>query len=591
MIKMFQASRIKLTEMFDDVSAYLTKMYSQSGQLFTPASPWGQVVMVLVRITQLIFYYIEDSITELNIRTASRPHSVYGLAALTGHNPTRAISAMGDLYLVYNGTIPDISGDYITIPNFFKIKCRDNGLNYIGVFNDDRLRINIHTETQKKFIKIVQGEIETQQFTGTGKNLQSYEVNMATTKNIDHYFVNVYINSVKWTKYDSLYDMPKGSNGFIVRTGITSGIDIFFGNEFFGTPPPLGSKILVEYLLTDGTSGNIKEMSGVTFNIEDVGYDSEGTEVDLNTIFNVGIATPISFGSDPEPIKLTRMLAPNTSRSFVLANTKNYIHFFEKFQYFSYIDAYTKFDTNSPFIDNIVYLLLIPDITKRIRNGENYFTVPIDYFALSNIEKFKIQRLIEESGQKIVTAIIKFVNPIFKYYVINVSLTTFDGYSKDEIRTNIITALSDYMVKFKRKDFLPKSDLIALIDGIEGVDSVSVNFVSKDVEDLFSKYIIKENVETDTTLFTTTEKNLIMNYYNTETDNAKRMQFLYTQPSYIAEVGKHIDENNDIKISTDEIPLIRGGWSDRYGKVYNDIINKNQLSSVNIVFGKVNQKY
>ncbi len=590
MIKIFQTSRIKVSEMLSDVSDYIKQVYNQSGTLFTAASPFGQIVMVLVKITQLMFYYIEDSITELNINTASRPHSIYGLAALTGHNPTRSMAAMGDLYLVYNGTIPNISGEYVTIPNFIKIKCRNNGLNYLGVFNDDKMRINIFTEKQKKFIKIIQGEIETQTFTGTGKNMQSYEVNMSSQKNIENYFVNVYVNSEKWQKYDSLRDIPKGTKGFIVKTGLTSGIDIFFGTEYFGTPPPLGSKILVEYLLTEGSQGNIQEVSGVTFNFEGTGYDKDGTEVDLNSIFNMGIATPISFGSDPEPIKLTRLLTPTVSRSFVLANTRNYISFFEKFQYFSYIDAYTKFDPTNPFIDNIVYLLLIPNITKRIRSGENYFTVPVDYFGLSNIEKFKIQRLLEESGQKIVTAIIKFVEPVFKKYVINISLTTFEGYSKDDIRTNIINGLSDYMIKFKRKDFLPKSDLIALIDGIDGVDSVNVSFISKEVEDLFSKYVNITEVENSTNFFTSTEQQSILNYYKLETDINNRIQFLYKQSSILNEIAKHIDENNDIKISKDEIPLIRGGWSDRYGKIYNDVINKNQLSSVNIIFGKVNKK-
>jgi hypothetical protein len=172
----------------------------------------------------------------------------------------------------------------------------------------------------------------------------------------------------------------------------------------------------------------------------------------LNTIFNVGIATPISFGANSEPIKLTRLLAPTLSRSFVLANTRNYKHFFERMQYFSYIDAYTKFDPKNPFIDNIVYLLLIPDITKKLKTGENYFTIKQDYFYLSDIEKFKIQRLLEESGQKIVTAVIKFTDPVFKKYAININVTTFEGYNTDDIREKIIDAISTYMLKFKRKE-------------------------------------------------------------------------------------------------------------------------------------------
>lgn len=588
MIKLFQTARIKLDEMLSDVSDFIKEVYKQSGQLFTPASPWGQIMMVTTRLSQLIFYYIEDSITELNILTASRPNNIYGLSVLSGHNPTRPISAMGDLYLVYNGVIPNMSGENVIIPNFIKLKCKDNGLTYLGVFHDDEMRINIFNDKSKKFIKIIQGEIETQTFTGTGKDLQSYEVNMSSQKNIDNYFVNVYVNGEKWKQRVSLYDMVNNEKSFILRTGQISGVDIFFGNGYFGMQPPLGSRITVEYLITEGANGNITELSDVIFEFEDMGYDQAGMEINLNEIFNIGIATPISFGANSEPIKLTRALAPHMSRSFVLANTTNYINFFEKFQYFSYIDAYTKFDPKDPFIDNIIYLVLIPDISKKLRSGENYFTTPITFFSLTDLEKFKIQRLLEESGQKIITAIIKFVDPIFKNYVLNINLTTFEGYNKDDIRNNIIELISDYLIKFRRKDFLPKSDLISIIENIKGVDSVSILFISKNIEELITNLITEDGLE-NTSILTINEKNILKNYYLTETDTNKRIKLLFEQISFKTEALKHIDENGDIALTKDEIPLVRGGFSDRYGKMYFDIINKNKLSSINIIFGKTNK--
>ena len=42
-----------------------------------------------------------------------------------------------------------------------------------------------------------------------------------------------------------------------MRSGITSGIDVFFGNGTYGRIPEKGSMILVEYVVSDGIGGNM----------------------------------------------------------------------------------------------------------------------------------------------------------------------------------------------------------------------------------------------------------------------------------------------------------------------------------------------
>ena len=39
------------------------------------------------------------------------------------------------------------------------------------------------------------------------------------------------VNGEKWTNFKSIYEMNSDSRGYIVRTGLTSGIDIFFGTS------------------------------------------------------------------------------------------------------------------------------------------------------------------------------------------------------------------------------------------------------------------------------------------------------------------------------------------------------------------------
>ena len=39
----------------------------------------------------------------------------------------------------------------------------------------------------------------------------------------------------------------------------------------------------------------------------------------------------------------------------------------------------------------------------------------------------------------------------------------------------------------------------------------------------------------------------------------------------------------DLLFEADELPLVRGGWSDRNGSLYSDDIDSNGLSAVNII--------
>ena len=595
MQKLFKKSRLKIDEMIKDTFSFTKKVYNQSETLFTPASPWGQILTVLNNLTQLNLYYIEDSITELNIHSASRPNSIYGLSKLAGHNPTRAIAASGDLFLVYNGTIPQMYGQNVIIPNFVRLKCNDNNLEYVAVLGQDEIKINIFQQRHKIFLKVIQGVIESQQFTGTGKNFQTYEANMPEGKWIDNFFVNVFVNGDKWEKYDSLLDIPREEEALMVKTGMTSGVDVIFGNGNFGQIPDLGSTILVEYLVNDGIAGNIRETSGISFEFLDSGYDDQGNEINLNDIFNIGIATPITFGSNPEPTYLTRLLTPTTSRSYVLANTSNYESMFEKMQQFSYIDIYTNYDPYDPYVDNIVFILLIPDIRKRWRSGENYFNVPLKFFKLTDLEKFRLQVMMEESGKKVLGTITQFVDPKFKRYACNIYLNIWEGYDKQLIREKITSKLSDYMAAFRRKDFLPKSDLIAIIENVEGVDSVTLEFLSEDIETELRKLLSLDTMEDAKYI---KESNLLdlMEYYlnaknnNITLSNNEKLTKIFLYSEIQEFVKNNLDSNGDIVLQKNEIPLMRGGWKDRYGKNYQDLVEENKVGSVNVYFVRENPR-
>ena len=539
----FDKSKIQASELYNQAYEFATTKFSQVNKVFTLASAYGQILSVISNLSSMILFFIEDSITELNILTASRTQSIQGIARLAGHNATRAIAATGEIKFALNKA-PDIQGDQIIIPNFSKIKCLNNNKTYTLTLTDDQIRVNLKGKNTY-YGQVVQGEIQVQFFTGDGTVLQSY---VAVTKGsvlVDNFFVKVYVNGEQWKNYDSMYDIPRNGKGFLVKTGISGGIDVYFGNTNFGMIPPLGSEIRVEYLLTGGEGGNLREEESIVFEWIDFGYSLTGQDVDLNEALTTDMSTLITFGSNPEPTALTRLISPLQSRSFVLANPTNYVVFLQKFNYFSIIDAYTTFNDDYIDDDNIVYLFLVPDITKRLQDTENYFTVPSRYFQLTKQEEEKVIDLIEESGSKIVTAVVKIVKPTVSRYVLNISLVVFEGFSQDVIKSTIISQLSDYFLNVRRRDMIPSSDIVKIIENVEGVDSVNVNFLCEANE-------ISKTADPSAPI-----------------------------------IG--LDEMGDIIMSKNDLPIIRGGWKDRNGVSYADGIYSDKPCSVNIVVKKVSK--
>ena len=387
MSNFFDKTKVQASQLIAQSYTYVSEKFSQAGKVFSASSAYGQIISVLSNLSTMILYFIEDSTTEQNIMTASRPQSIYGLARLAGHNATRAIAATGEI--TFNiSKIPEIQGDQIIIPNYSRITCVNNNKLYTLNLIEDQVRLNIKSNATYS-AQVIQGQIQVQQFTGTGSALQSYVVVSRGSVLVDNFFIKVYVNSVLWKKYDSLYDIPRNGLGYLVKTGISGGIDLYFGNTNYGMAPVLGSEIRIEYLQTSGETGNLREGDDIIFKWVDSGYSVTGDEIDLNTCISTDMSKIITFGSDPEPTALTRLVAPRTSRSYVLANPDNYIVFLEKFNYFGVVDAFTTFDDYNLSDDNVIYLFLIPDITKRLQTNENYFTVPLKFFHLHHMNRKK----------------------------------------------------------------------------------------------------------------------------------------------------------------------------------------------------------
>jgi len=547
-MNIFRKNNILIDGLLSDTYLFLQSTYNQTRSLFTVASAWGQILFVLQNLSQLILYFIEDSITELNIDQATRDYSVRSLARISGYDPGRARSAQGEISIKWNLQQSDVGGSAVIIKNFAQIQCLQNGKTYSIIANAPSITFNLVPGTST-VLKIAQGVFQEAVFTGNGGALQSFNIPSRFGAYVDQFYVEVYVNEEKWMKYESLYDIPFNGKGYLIKGGIAEGLDVFFGNSYFGMVPPAGSRVRIQFLKSLGQQGNIASTKEkpLTYRFSSLGTDLFGSEVNLNNYLDISNRVDPSFGSDPESTDLIRLVAPHTSRSFVFANAENYEIFLQKLGIFSQIQAYSTFDDEYLDDDNIVYIFLVPDINLNITSNTDYFDIPTQSFLLTRNQKLAILNLIQQSGSMVATTVVKITEPTINRIVGNAVLSIFEGYDPDTIKAQIRQNVSDYMLNLKRRDKIPRSDFISIIESIEGVDSVNFFFV------------VQKN-----------ESNAIV---------IQNLPFPANQQP-IKQLG--LDSFGDVIIGRNELVLMRGGWTDRNGTYYQDGIVAGKPSALNI---------
>lgn len=560
-------AKIRFFDSMNETYKFVVNQYQQAKQVLTPASPYMQIITVLHNLAQTMLLYLEDAINENNIFKARKPDSVKGKIVLTGHNPTRANGAKGEIkFKLKAEKVSEIAGSYLIFPDKMVIKCKNNNKKYTVLLNKDRMLLS-SSGLDYYYATLVQGEFDTQTFIGRGSNLQSFNVKSKKSTFIDDQYVFVYVNGEFIPKYEFFSDMPYNAKGCMVRTSLTSGIDIIFGNKSFGFVPADGSEIKVTYLETDGLSGNIyNNTNDMVFEWEESITDNLGNDIDLNEFFQTQLNTKVIFGTNPEDLRFSKIIAPNASRTNVLGNPDSYIYYFQKMNLFSVVDAYTTFGDDNLEDDHIIYLYLIPDVKRKLEES-NYFKMPTTSFLLDDDEKKQILSNLNASKRMTPGSEAVITDPVIKKYITNIALRVFRGYDDASLKSEIVTKLSQYFLTIKRKDKIPKSDLIRIIERIDFIDSVYVEFVSVENETaLLKRYYISKKVDANGIIET------VVNLADGENPN----------------LG--LDEFGDIIINKGELPVIRGDFYDSNSTYYTELYEKDKLGPVNIFINEVIDK-
>jgi hypothetical protein len=335
-------------------------------------------------------------------------------------------------------------------------------------------------------------------------------------------------------------------------------------------------EIEVRYVVSDGSLGNIPHLLVNDWTFVDDVYDGFGVSVDVESNFNIFIENEISLGGDSETPQFTKQILPYVSRNFVLARPEQYIFMLSRLNVFSQIDAFTtekgtENDNEDTSDDSVVYLFLIPNIALFTTGGNSYFDLSLNAFILEDAEKQKIAQYIRTQGTLAVGTSLKILDPVIRKYVLNVFVRIFDDAIEDNVRSEILDATSDYFINLERRGRIPKSDIIRVIEDIDGVDSVSVEFISNANEEYHLEF---EKFKTS----------VMMDNPNVNPDEIVMEGY---EPNRVIGLDPLL---GDIVYTKNELPMIRGGWETRDGVFYNETPQTRGLGSVNISINQQRSK-
>jgi len=493
--RVFNRIELNYTNLTTQIKDWLSSVYEKSNILFNSSSPYGQILEVVKEFFLQNILYLKNFVKQLDIDQANSKRMISNIARISGHNPSRAISARGTLkFKLKQGINIDstVAGGQVIIYDNTVVKNKSNSLYYTLKVGADKNYYYL-TPGCQFFVNIIQGKYEYQTFTGDGTIAQSFQVSVSNNSTIDNFDFQVTLNGINLQIKDHLYDMLPDEYACYARTGFNGGLDIYFGNSVNGIIPPIGSIVQVKYLLTNGLVGNIlnNKVNDFTF-IDDI-YDSDGNTLSPSDIFDLFVETNIQFASDGETIEYTKSVIPYVSRNFVLATPAQFIYHLKKLNMFSKVNAFNTLDMVKIDIDsdgsldriniNEMFLYLIPRITDYFSTDVNYFNVPFDAFFLNEVEKNRIITYLKMQGIISITSTIKIIDPIIKRFIVNVFIRRFEDVEEDNIRENIINILSDFFANYSRYDRVIKADIISQLKKIDGIDSVNIEFVGKDNED------------------------------------------------------------------------------------------------------------
>lgn len=444
---------------FDTIKSNL-KDFLRSKPEFTDYDFEGSGLSVLIDLLAYNTHYeaiVANQIAqELTIDTAQNPTIVGLHAKRLGYTPRSYTAAR----TIVNLEVVNPSGNPATLTlgkgASFISSVDGTTVNFTNI---DPVTISKDADGRYIFkgITIYQGQIKTFRYVYSTNSLTKFQI---PDSNVDTSTLRVYVQKsttntarVEYFKADRIVDIKSDSAAYFIQKNQKGNYEVHFGDNVLGKSPVDGNVIVLEYLVTDGSSGN--DISLFSFN--------DYVEGNSSTVLTV---TSKSYGGDEaETIDSIRFNAYKTTITQDRAVTET--------DYANLIAAMFPLDSisvwggerNSPPIYGKIFISIKPLDSESV---------------LTEANKQEISTTLKNS-KSIVTVTPEFVDVDYLYIEPSVSVYIDDtkiNTTPDYIKTLVSNAIMDYstnnLEKFER--VFRFSRFVRVIDTVD--DAILSNITS-----------------------------------------------------------------------------------------------------------------
>lgn len=405
------------------------------------ASDLGMALLELVAgVGDMLAYSLDTSAAEAFLPTARLRESIIRTVALVGYSLHGPVSATTTLRF----TLDQAQAEAVTIPAGTVCRAPQSDVPFVTV-----AELVIPAGILIGDIGGRQGIRQSETFTIDDEpallRLQLAHPTVA------HGSVQVSVNGTPWSEVEHFADSAATDQHFCVRLNGLDYLAVVFGTGEQGACPALGDTVVVSYLTTLAEAGNLAHHQ-ITELVDTIRL--HGTPVGL------AVDNPIAAtnGAPAMSHELARVLAPAVVRSTWKAVTKA---------------DYVALCRSYPGVGKVAVLDLNDDESLPIY-AVRVVLVPAGGGLPS--PTLKTELLAYLNARRVITVRVSVDDPVYQAVPVSARLYVLPGYDHADVRARATAALADYFALENREfgQAVYTSDLIALLDGVDGVSHLSL---------------------------------------------------------------------------------------------------------------------
>ena len=413
-------------------------------------SDLGVVLLELFSgIADMLAYYIDAQAAECYLPTARQRQNIINLCSLINYRLHGPVAATTRIIF----TLAEVSPEDIVIPAGTVLRAPDAIMPLPFVTAGD---LTITAGNSQGEVDAVQGEMVNESFTGTGAPVA--RTTLART-DIANGSVKVRVSGTEWQEVEHFVDSGSEDTYFRLEMDGLDRVSVIFGDGRYGAYPGAGSAIEVSYHVTLGPDGNLAPHR-ITEMVTPI-YGSDNVQIPVS----VDNPIPATGGAERESAEHAKSTAPAVLRSTWKAVTR---------------DDYTALCLAFPGIAKARVMDINDDPNLRIYTVR-ICVAPEGGGLPSPMLKDLLASYLE--ARRLLTIDAGIVDPVYVPVDVSALLYTYPGQDVQTVKRRATDALEKKFA-FESQDFGSRvylSDLVALLDGVEGVSHVVLRGPSRDI--------------------------------------------------------------------------------------------------------------